>query len=149
PLRHWTPAHLHIGAEDLTCRVALIAAKAVQPGETATAALHLDRPVGAWATQRFILRDVSAQRTLGGGRVLDPLPPARQNGATRLARLEALRVPDAGTGFANLLALSFRGFDLDAFATSWNLTLAECETLVAAHQVRIFQDGDTRTVLHP
>src|SRR5262249_59866589 len=70
-LRHWKPAHLHIGAEDLTCRVALLSAKAVQPGETAFAALRLDRPIAAWAMQKFILRDPSAKRTLGGGVVLD------------------------------------------------------------------------------
>jgi selenocysteine-specific elongation factor len=145
PLRHWTPAHLHIGAEDLTCRVALIAAKTVQPGENAMATLHLDRPAAIWALQRFILRDVSAQRTLGGGAVRDPLPPARQNGALRLARLAALRAPDAGTAFANMLALSARGFDLDIFERSWNLTPPECEKLAAVHQARIFPDGDART----
>jgi selenocysteine-specific elongation factor len=150
-LRHWTPAHLHIGAEDLACRVALLAAKAVQPGETALAALHLDRPIAAWAMQRFILRDPSARRTLGGGTVLDPLPPARQNGALRLARLDALRAPDAAAAFANLLATSVRGFDLNAFANSWNLTPPEGEKLVMLHQARAFPDGgaraDARTAL--
>jgi selenocysteine-specific elongation factor len=145
PLRHWTSAHLHIGAEDLTCRVALIAAKAMQPGETAMATLHLDRPIAAWAMQRFILRDVSAQRTLGGGTVLDPLPPARQNGAMRLARLDALRVPDAPAAFANMLALSVRGFDLDTFARSWNLTPQECVKLEAVHQARTFLGGEAQT----
>src|SRR5262249_29090739 len=147
PLRHWSPAHLHIGAEDLTCRVALLAAKAVQPGETALAALHLDRPVAAWTKQRYILRDQSAQRTLGGGLVLDPLPPARQHSALRLARLGALRASDAATAFARLLAASPRGFDLDAFAQSCNLTAPECEALVAAHPVKICHDGNARIIL--
>jgi selenocysteine-specific elongation factor len=155
PLRHWTPAHLHIGAEDLTCRVALISAesgtksgaKSVPPGATAMAALHLDRPIAAWAAQRFILRDQSAQQTLGGGTVLDPLPPPRQNVAVRLARLKALDAPDAAAAFANMLALSVRGFDLDAFALSWNLTLPECKKLAAAHNARVLTDGDTKIAL--
>jgi selenocysteine-specific elongation factor len=148
PLRHWSPAHLHIGAEDLTCRVALLAAKAVQPGETALAALHLDRPVAAWTMQRFILRDQSAQRTLGGGLVLDPLPPARQHSALRLARLDALRAPDAATAFARVLAASPRGFDFEAFAQSCNLTAPECEALVAAHPVTICHDSNAKIILH-
>jgi selenocysteine-specific elongation factor len=159
PLRHWTPAHLHIGAEDLTCRVALLAAKAVQPGETAIAALHLDRPIAAWTMQKFILRDQSAQRTLGGGLVLDPLPPAcplpslprlrgREGRGLRLARLGALRAPNAATAFARLLAASPRGFDLDAFAQSGNLTAPECEALVAAHPATISHDGNARIILH-
>ena len=148
PLRHWTPAHLHIGAEDLTCRVALFSAKAVQPGETAVAALHLDRTIAAWAGQRFILRDQSAQHTLGGGRILDPLPPARQNNTLRLARLAAFSTPDAATAFARMLAASIRGFDFDTFAQSWNLTAPECETLLAAHPVKVCHDGDSRIIVH-
>jgi selenocysteine-specific elongation factor len=158
PLRHWTPAHLHIGAEDLTCRVALLAAKAVQPGKTAMAALHLDRPIAAWTMQKFILRDQSAQRTLGGGLVLDPLPPAsplptlprlrgRVGRGLRLTRLEALSAPDAATAFARILAASPRGFDFEAFAQSCNLTAPECEALVAIHPVRICQDGNARIIL--
>jgi len=147
PLRHWTPAHLHIGAEDLTCRVALLSVKAVQPGETAMATLHLDRPIAAWTMQKFILRDQSAQRTLGGGLVLDPLPPARQHSALRLARLDALSAPDAATAFARMLAASPRGFDFDAFAQSYNLTGPESEALVAVRPVKICHDGNARTVL--
>jgi len=147
PLRHWTPAHLHIGAEDLTCRVALLSAKTVQPGETAVAALHLDRPIAAWAAQKFILRDQSAQRTLGGGRILDPLPPARQNQTVRLTRLGALNAQDAAAAFARLLAVSARGFDFGTFAPSWNLTASECETLLAAHPVKVCRDGDVSTIV--
>src|SRR5258708_5047963 len=158
PLRHWAPAHLHIGAEDLTCRVALLAAKAVQPGETALAALHLDRPIAAWTMQKFILRDQSAQRTLGGGVVLDPLPPAyplstlprlrgRVGRGMRLARLDALRAPDAATAFARMLAASLRGFDFDNFTQSCNLTAPECEALAAAHPVKICHDGNAKIIL--
>jgi selenocysteine-specific elongation factor len=144
PLRHWTPAHLHIGTEDLTCRVALLSAKTVKPGETAVAALHLDRMIVAWAGQRFILRDQSAQRTLGGGLILDPLPPARQNNTLRLTRLVALSAPDAATAFVRMLAASARGFDFDTFARSWNLTAPECEALLGAHPVKVCHDGDAR-----
>jgi selenocysteine-specific elongation factor len=147
PLRHWTPAHLHIGAEDLTCRVALLSARAVKPGETAWAALHLDRAIAAWAGQRFILRDQSAQRTFGGGAVLDPLPPARQNNALRLTRLAALNSPDATTAFVRMLEVSVRGFDFDTFARSRNLTEPACEALLDAHPAKVCHGGDTRIVV--
>jgi selenocysteine-specific elongation factor len=148
PLRHWTPAHLHIGTEDLTCRVALLSAKAVQPGETAIAALHLDKPIAAWAMQKFILRDQSAKHTLGGGLVLDPLPPARQNNAMRLVRLDALRASDAATAFERMLKASVRGFDLDIFERCWNLTTSECGALVAVHPVKLCHDASARIALH-
>jgi selenocysteine-specific elongation factor len=148
PLRHWTPAHLHIGAVDLTCRVALISARAVQPGEAAMAALHLDRPIAAWAGDKFILRDQSAQRTLGGGRVLDPLPPARQNQALRRARLKVLNAPDAAAAFSGMLAVAARGFDFDGFAQSWNLTAPEGDALLGANAAKTSHDGATRIVVH-
>jgi selenocysteine-specific elongation factor len=140
PLRQSTQAHLHIGAADLPCRVALLSA--VRPGEPITASLHLDRPVVAWAGQKFILRDQPAQCTLAGGRVLDPLPPARANRALRLARLEALNAPDAATAFANMLAANHRGFDLDGFAAAWNLTAAETRTLPADHHAKVCEDRE-------
>jgi selenocysteine-specific elongation factor len=64
----------------------------------------------------------------------------------RLARLEALSAPDPATAFARLLAASVRGFDLDAFAQSCNLTAPECEALVALHPVKICHDGNARIV---
>jgi selenocysteine-specific elongation factor len=148
PLRHWTPAHLHIGTQELTCRIALLSGTAVQSGETAVAALHLDRPIAAWAMQKFILRDQPAMRTLGGGSVVDPLPPSRQNNAMRLARLEALRATDAATAFARMMAASVCGFDLDIFVRSWNLTTSECEALLAVHPAKIFDDGNAKIAVH-
>jgi len=108
--------------------------------------------------QKFILRDQSAQRTLGGGLVLDPLPPAcplptlprlrgRVGRGLRLARLDALSAPDAATAFARMLAASPRGFDFDGFAQSCNLTAPESEALVAAHPVNICHDGNARIIV--
>ncbi|PPA05710.1 selenocysteine-specific translation factor, partial [Pseudomonas sp. MWU12-2312b] len=48
-------------------------------------------PVQAVKGDPLILRDQSAQRTLGGGRVLDPFAPDRQRRSPeRLAQLHAL-----------------------------------------------------------
>src|SRR4029077_6457418 len=115
---------------------------------TALAALHLDRPIAAWAMQKFVIRDQSARRTLGGGMVLDPLPPARQNNAARLVRLDALRASDTATAFTRLLAGSARGFDFDTFVRSRNLTDPECEALLAVNPVKICHDGNATIALH-
>ena len=77
PLAHWTPVHVHLGAADLTGRVALLESETLAAGAGALAQLVLDRAIGALAGDRFILRDQSAARTLGGGVVLDPFPPQR------------------------------------------------------------------------
>ncbi|MGL6109304.1 MAG: selenocysteine-specific translation elongation factor, partial [Rubrivivax sp.] len=76
PLAHWTPVHLHLGAEDVGARVMLLEGAAVAPGRSALIQLSLERPIGALHGDRFILRDQSALRTLGGGVVIDAFPPA-------------------------------------------------------------------------
>ncbi|HRE54785.1 MAG TPA: selenocysteine-specific translation factor, partial [Candidatus Competibacter sp.] len=69
--------HCHLGASDTTGRLAVLEGDAIAPGATGLAQLVLDQPLAALRGDRFIVRDQSAQRTLGGGWVLDIAPPAR------------------------------------------------------------------------
>jgi len=92
PLAHWTPVHVHLGAQDVTGRVALLQGNSLALGQQAFAQLLLNAPAHAVHGDRLVLRDQSAQRTLGGGRVLDPFAPARNRRSTeRLVQLQALR----------------------------------------------------------
>lgn len=92
PLRTWTPVLLHHGAAQLNARVVLLAPEVLPPGETGLVQLVLETPRPLWRGDRLVLRDVSAQRTIGGGRVLAPRAPERRRRRTpgRLAQLHAL-----------------------------------------------------------
>ena len=95
PLRHWTPVHVHLGAADVTGRVAILDADQISPSTNARVQLVLDQPIGAVTCDRFIIRDQSAQRTIGGGYVVDIFPPARGRARPeRLAMLDALDTGD-------------------------------------------------------
>ncbi len=122
-LAHWTPVHLHVGAEDVGARVVLLEGRALQPGGEAWVQLELDRQIGALRGDRFILRDQSALRTLGGGVVADAFPPAaRRHRGQRVAALAAMDQPSAAQALAATLALDApTGLDAQAFATQWNL----------------------------
>ncbi len=88
---HFHPVHLHLGTQDVIARVALLEGSRLNPGDRMLAQLLINAPVHAVKGDRLILRDASAQRTLGGGRVLDPFAPARQRRSPeRLAQLAAL-----------------------------------------------------------
>lgn len=90
-LKHWSPVHVHLGAQDVTGRIALLEGEFIAPGGRVHAQLQLNGPVHAVHGDRVVLRDQSAQRTLGGGRVLDPLaPPRNRHRQARLAQLRAL-----------------------------------------------------------
>jgi len=129
-LRHWSPVHFHLGAVDVTARVALLEHDVLEPGASGLAQIVLDRPVGALRGDRFIIRDQSASRTVGGGRVLDPFPPARKRRTPeRLAVLAALEQPSAQAALQGLLDASPNGVDLARFALSANLSPEEAEAL--------------------
>lgn len=136
-LRHWTPVHFHLGAADISARVALLEGDALEPGRAMLAQLVTDKSVCAVHGDRFVLRDQSATRTVGGGVVLDTDVPARnRRKPERLATLRALERPSPTDAFADLLAQSAQGVDLAQFARNWNLHNDELPPLPDARRVQ-------------
>ncbi|MFN4090898.1 MAG: selenocysteine-specific translation elongation factor [Alphaproteobacteria bacterium] len=150
PLRDRTPVHLHLGAADVTARLSLLEGRSVEPGGTARVRLQLDRPIGALARDRFVLRDQSAQRTLGGGRVVDPFPPLRgARRPERLAVLAALDTDDPADALRAALALLPFGLATAPFLRARNLADADRATLFArVPQVRL-GEAEAATALAP
>ncbi len=142
PLRHWTPVHLHVGACDVTARAAVLEGEAIEPGSAALVQIVTDKPVCVQNGDRFILRDQSATRTLGGGRVLDPFPPARnRRTASRLAALHAMQETDHGKALLLALENNPAGMDLALFAKGRNIRWQEGQAL--------WQDLPMRVVAAP
>ncbi|GID03156.1 selenocysteine-specific translation elongation factor [Pseudomonas sp. 008] len=110
---HFQPVHVHLGTQDVTGRVALLEGASLAPGEQMFAQLLVNAPVLAVKGDRLILRDQSAQRTLGGGQVLDPFAPARhRRSPERLAQLQALSATNSlEAALPALLANSDTGLD--------------------------------------
>jgi selenocysteine-specific elongation factor len=143
PLAHWTPLHLHLGAADVGARVVLLEGQAIAPGTSAWVQLELDKPIGALRGDRFILRDQSALRTVGGGAVADAFaPPTRRRKHERLPVLAALDKATPADALSALLALELpNGIDLTAFVTQCNLLPAEANALAQAVPHRAIRDG--------
>ena len=120
-LAHWTPVHVHLGAQDLTGRVALLEGDSLAPGATALAQLVLNAPLHGVHGDRLVLRDQSAQRTLGGAWLLDPFAPARHRRTPqRLAQLQALRQGGLEEALPELLAQAAGGLDPRLLARQFN-----------------------------
>ena len=136
PLRHWTPVHVHLGARNVTGRVAILGTDNAAPGSPVLAQLVLDAPVGACVRDRFVIRDQSAQLTLGGGHVVDLHPPRRGRAKPeRLELLDTLDTPDAQAALAGALDRAPTGLSIDDFAAARNLTgddLSEALTAASA-----------------
>jgi len=129
-LRHWTPVHVHLGAADIPGRIGLLDDRALEPGGSAWVQLALDAPTVAAYGDRFIIRDQSAQRSLGGGHVVDPHPPRRGTRKPERRRvLQALDQPDTAAALRALLEQAAAGLDLDWFRLTRNVTLDELQGL--------------------
>jgi selenocysteine-specific elongation factor len=145
PLEHWTPLHLHLGALDVGARVVLLEGQPIAPGATALVQLELDRPIGALHGDRFIVRDQSAQRTIGGGAVIDAFAPAaRRHKAQRLATLVALERATPAAALQAWLELEAPdGVDLARFAALWNLEAPDALALAQAVPHRAVHNDKT------
>ena len=112
PLRHWTPVHVHLAAQDVSGRVALLEGEVLEPGTQGLAQLVLNVPLHAVHGDALVLRDQSARQTLGGGRVLDPFAPSRQRRSPeRLAQLQALVAGGLESALPVLLAHAPNGLE--------------------------------------
>ncbi len=74
PLKNNQRIRLHIHTAEVMARVLLPDAPKLNPGAQTFAQLRLESPLHAMAQDRFIIRQYSPQRTIGGGEVLQINP---------------------------------------------------------------------------
>ena len=74
-LEHWARLRFYLGTRETFCRAILLVDETVRRGETAQIQLRLESPVLTFRGDRFIVRDFSAQYTVGGGQVTNPFAP--------------------------------------------------------------------------
>ena len=145
PIGQWFPARLHHGAVEVGARIVLLEGEQLLPGSTADVQLVLSRQIAAAALDRFVLRDVSAQRTIGGGQFLDLRAPSRQRRtAGREAQRAALAMVDPLEAFAALLDAPPFVCDLAAFARDRALSAAKLDAMAAALTPVVFHVGEQR-----
>jgi selenocysteine-specific elongation factor len=136
PIGQWAPVRLHHAANELAARVVLLGDESVRSGVDARVQLVLERPIAAAVGDRFVVRDTSAQRTIGGGRFLDLRAPARKRRTPhRHAQLEALAIADAESALVALLNRAPRYLDLGAFARDRALAASHIDAMVDRHRM--------------
>lgn len=102
----WLPVHLYSHAVEVAARVVPLVGN-IAPGASGLAQLVLERPIAATMGERFMLRDTSARRSVGGGVFVDLRAPARKRGTPeRLALLEAARTTDPAAALARMVQVA-------------------------------------------
>jgi selenocysteine-specific elongation factor len=93
PVETHTRVRLHIGTAEVMAKLVVLGgSQSIAPREAGWAQLVLKEPVVALRGDRFILRDETARRTLGGGEVVNPFADRHGRSDGRVVdRLDVLR----------------------------------------------------------
>ena len=147
PIGQWTPIRLHTAACEVGARLVLLG-EPIAPGESGWAQLVLERPIAAAAGDRFVARDTSARRTIGGGRFVDLRPPTRRRRTPqRLAQLAAHALSDPAAVASALLVAPPNYLELDAFARDRALGSDEADALISTLDLAVLTNSGPRIVM--
>jgi selenocysteine-specific elongation factor len=90
PLRNRTKIRFHTGTSEVLGYVVLVDREEILPGEDAIAQCRLNTPVVVMREDRFVIRSYSPIHTVGGGRVIDPLPKKHKRGKATARDMQPL-----------------------------------------------------------
>lgn len=145
PIGQWFPVKVHHAAAEVPGRIVVLREGPIAPGETEFVQLVLERPIAAAVGDRFVVRDTSSSRTVGGGTFVDLRAPARgRRTAERRAEIDALARSDPREALSRTLGGPNRWLDLDVFcrdralpraaSVEWKTGLGLATLLVAGRQ---------------
>jgi selenocysteine-specific elongation factor len=154
PIRGSTPIRFHLFSTELPGRIRPLDEKEIEPGGSGAVEIRLAGPVAAVRGDRFIVRRLSPQATLGGGEILDPHWARKRGealdravGALEQGEDEALAqwVREAGEGGASAEVLARR------LGEETPLTEGRLDGLVKANRLLLAPagTGHGRRWLHP
>ncbi|MBS9719617.1 selenocysteine-specific translation elongation factor [Tianweitania sp. BSSL-BM11] len=147
PLGDWFSARFHHASAETGARIVPLEGP-VAPGSRGKVQLVLDQPIAATVGDRFILRDVSAQRTIGGGRLIDLRAPLRKRRTPeRLGLLDAAAHPDAGRALRAMLDTAPFLVDLQAFAQDRALSEAQLQAAIRFADAEMVESPSGRHAL--
>jgi selenocysteine-specific elongation factor len=123
-LKHRANIHFHAFTSETMASIFLYGYEAVQPGTVRLMRIKLAEPIVLVPGDRFVLRQPSPAGTIGGGRVLDTHPEARQRKAATVAWLDQLTTACPAQQISLRVARrKTMGIALDALSAETGLTV--------------------------
>jgi selenocysteine-specific elongation factor len=153
PIKNRTQVRFHTGTSETMGNVILLDREELTPGETCPAQIRLDEPVSLIRDDRFVIRSYSPVRTIGGGKVLSPIPPKHKRfqqeiidslldlveaSPEGIIDYQTLMAGPAGLAFAELLLMT--NLPEKALASTIGSMLND--------QTVVLVDKDNRTYIH-
>ncbi|HSO20822.1 MAG TPA: SelB C-terminal domain-containing protein, partial [Desulfosarcina sp.] len=153
PFKSRTLVRFHTGTSEIMGNLILLDREELAPGAACVAQIRLEAPVSLVRDDRFVIRSYSPVRTIGGGKVLDPIPAKHKrfqqaiidglNGLVDAAPegiidYQARTAGPSGVAFADLLLMT-------------NLPAKSLEAAIGGmlnSQTILLVDKDNRTYVH-
>lgn len=103
PMKNRTLVRVHAGTSEVLGNLILLDREELVPGDAAVVQLRLKAPVVCLRDDHIVIRSYSPLRTIGGGRVLNPVP--RKHKRYEVEQLAALRQTDGAGGIDALVEM--------------------------------------------
>ncbi|MDO9558046.1 MAG: selenocysteine-specific translation elongation factor [Coriobacteriia bacterium] len=136
PFESGTRVHVHHGTRVVLGRVLLMEVERLAPSESGFAQVRLEEPLSPRYLDRFIVRSYSPVFTIGGGAVLDAMPPRRSNLRPHERELlEALLAHDLTSAAVGLL--ESRGLPMTSTQVAATLGVPRSQVADQLNQARL------------
>ena len=128
---HWSSVHLHVGTSTVVARLALYEADWLSRGSEALVRFVSELPILALNGDRFLIRDLSTRRILGGGTILDPFPPRKRDLKRQRAVFLRALATEPGPKRLDAILLSARnGIDLEWFCAIHDIGRDQADAMI-------------------
>ena len=152
-LKNRIRVRFHTGTSEVLGVLVLLDRDELEPGDQAAAQLRLDTPVALVKDDRYVLRSYSPVRTIGGGKVINPIPLKHKRGRSEVTdALAALEEGLPETVVAQHLAdAAFKGVSFGHLRLMTNLTDKALESVLSqlmSRRTALLIDRDPQVFIH-
>lgn len=153
PIKNRTQVRFHTGTSETMGNLIFLDREEVAPGQSCPAQIRLEAPLTLIRDDRFVVRSYSPVRTIGGGKVINPIAPKHKrfdqmviDSLTSLVEASPEAIIDHQARMAGPAGIAFT-----ALLLMTNLTEKALEAAIAGmltRQVLMVVDKELRTYIH-
>lgn len=148
PLKHRKEVHFHHGSREVLARVYLLDRDQLMPGETCACQLRFEESLVGVYGDRVVLRSFSPLRTIGGGKLINPLGRKVKRHSEQVAVLHGLAKGEPEElALGQLLLAGPEGLSFAQLVTMTNLETRALDKLLGqlgGQQKALMYDKDGR-----
>jgi selenocysteine-specific elongation factor len=153
PLKNRTQVRFHSGTSEILANLILLDRQEILPGESVAAQMRLDAPVALVKDDHFVIRSYSPIRTIGGGQVINPIPPKHKRFKLEIVKALsdlAAKAPEEVIAY-HLRESGYRGVSFSDLKIMSNVSEKQLEAIMQqllSNKKVIAADKEKRTYIH-